>query len=98
MIQRFLVGSFVFLPSSLGGDIFQRSLKVWLRAVLQGFHSGHGLGFIGFTCIPKPYKIVGYDPLITGFNPENGRFLDAQVGFISLKQVLQGQHRVLYCF
>ena len=21
------------------------------------------------TCIPKPYKIVGYDPLIRGSNP-----------------------------
>ena len=30
------------------------------------------------TCIPKPYKIVGYDPLIRGFNPQIGRFLDLQ--------------------
>ena len=48
---------------------------------------GAGLGFfcycshLGFTCIPKPYKIVGYDPLIRGSDPQNGRFLDPQVGF-----------------
>ena len=28
---------------------------------------------------PKPYKIVGYDPLTNGSNPQNGRFLDSQV-------------------
>ena len=31
------------------------------------------------TCNPKPYKIVGYDPLIIGSNPSNGRFLDSEV-------------------
>ena len=53
-----------------------------------------GLGVIGFvrfilnrvyTCLPKPYKIVGYDPLITGSKPEDGRFLDPQVGFIGFR-------------
>ena len=26
-----------------------------------------GQRLIGCTCIPKPYKIVGYDPLIRGY-------------------------------
>ena len=38
-----------------------------------------------YTCLPKPYKIVGYDPLITGSKPEDGRFLDPQVGFIGFR-------------
>ena len=33
---------------------------------------------MGHTCIPKPYKIVGYDPLIRGSDPQNG-ILDPQV-------------------
>ena len=28
------------------------------------------------TGIPKPHKIVGHDPLITGYSPEGSRFLD----------------------
>ena len=30
-----------------------------------------GIGFkgLGSTCTPRPYKIVGYDPLIIGSNP-----------------------------
>ena len=35
-----------------------------------------GLGFLGsgdfgsgFTCNPKPYRIVGYDPLNRGYTP-----------------------------
>ena len=31
------------------------------------------------ACIPKPYKIVGHDPLNRRSNPYNGRFLDPQV-------------------
>ena len=31
-----------------------------------------------FACIPKPYKIVGYDALIIGSNPQNSS-LDPQV-------------------
>ena len=32
-----------------------------------------------YTCIPKPHKIVGYDSLIRGSDPQNSRFLDPQV-------------------
>ena len=31
------------------------------------------------TFIPKPYEIVGHDPLIKRSNPEDGGFLDTQV-------------------
>ena len=38
---------------------------------------------------PKPYKIVGYDPLIEGENPYNRRFLDPQV-------LVPERHEVIY--
>ena len=31
------------------------------------------------TCIRQPYETVGYDPLIRGYNPQNGMVLDPQV-------------------
>ena len=41
--------------------------------LVEGFVLGQenawGCGFEGLTCDPKPYKIVGYDPLIRGQNP-----------------------------
>ena len=36
------------------------------------------------TCIPKPYKIVGYDPLIIGYNPQNSGFGDPQVRLMGI--------------
>ena len=38
------------------------------------------------ACDPKPYKIVGYDPLIRGSDPLNGRFLDPQVRTIEIRE------------
>ena len=52
---------------------------------------------MGFTCNPKPYKIVGYDSLIIGSNPENSRFLDSQVGFrVYLKRQIAQIGRLPY--
>ena len=36
------------------------------------------------TYDPKPYNIVGYDPLLRGSNSQNGRFLDPQLKAITL--------------
>ena len=40
----------------------------------------HKKVWVVLTCIPKPYRIVGYDPLIRGSDPYNSRFLDPQEG------------------
>ena len=43
--------------------------------------SGDARGPLVSTFNPKPYKIVDYNPLIIGSNPQNGRVLDSRVVF-----------------
>ena len=42
------------------------------------------------TCGPKPYKIVGYDTVITGLNPEHGRFSDPKAEILEAMAATQG--------
>ena len=61
--RHVLVGlGFRFRPKSSSDCILETLANCFTR--LRGLQ--HGLGF---TCGPKPYKIVGSDPLIRGSNP-----------------------------
>ena len=64
------------MHSSPGGRC---SLSVKPYPKIRRLLRGNGMCLGIHTCIPKPYKIVGYDLLIIGYNPQNGRSSDPQV-------------------
>ena len=71
-----LIGVYRYPLFGLNGFVFR-------NIILQGLHWGVGIreqvSGLGSTCIPKPYKIVGYDPVIGGSKPENGRLSGPKV-------------------
>ena len=55
---------------TLNPEVFKGSWDL-LSRLKSGYHT--------YTCDPKPYKIVGYDPLIRGRTLKTVGFLDSQL-------------------
>ena len=69
--------------------------KGYRRLIIEGLDFG-----VQGSCIPKPYKIVGYDPLLRGSNPPNSRFLIprqdfGEAGNLELQRELVHEYRGL---
>ena len=63
-------GSFLrFCVTGFGFQVSGLWRLIWLRCTLVGTDTEAEKGHLMDTCEPKPYKIVGYDPLIIGKSP-----------------------------